>query len=155
MPSLFDAVVKTTNISKALQATWGGLSDGAGTVWSQFGTVGRWTFLQNFSSLGLTVWEWRCSEDWEERVTASTGLLITLLVRRLDNIHGCVCWHQQTNDKWYSTYITLYQTIVFTLQWCIDVTFVYTFTPLFAETFTENCTQFFYCPTWRVIWKGG
>ena len=24
---------------------------------------GRWTFSQNFSSLALTVWEWRCSED--------------------------------------------------------------------------------------------
>ena len=34
VPSLFDAVVKTTKISKALQATRGGPSDGAGTVWS-------------------------------------------------------------------------------------------------------------------------
>ena len=24
---------------------------------------GRWTFSQNFSSLALTVWEWRCLED--------------------------------------------------------------------------------------------
>ena len=24
---------------------------------------GRWTYPQNFSSLALTVWEWRCSED--------------------------------------------------------------------------------------------
>ena len=39
VPSLVDAVVKTTKISKALQATLGGPSDGAGTVWSQFGTV--------------------------------------------------------------------------------------------------------------------
>ena len=36
---LLDAVVKTTKISRTLQATRGGLSDGAGTVWFQFGTV--------------------------------------------------------------------------------------------------------------------
>ena len=33
-------VVKKTKVSKALQATQAGPSDGAGTVWSQFGTVG-------------------------------------------------------------------------------------------------------------------
>ena len=34
VPSLLDAVVKTTKISKALQATWGGPLDSAGTVCS-------------------------------------------------------------------------------------------------------------------------
>ena len=32
VPSLFDAIVKTTKISKALQATRGGPSDGGGNV---------------------------------------------------------------------------------------------------------------------------
>ena len=39
VPSLLDAIVKTTKVSKALQATRGSPSDSAGTVWSQFGTV--------------------------------------------------------------------------------------------------------------------
>ena len=37
--SLLDAVVKTTKISRTLQATRGSPSDGAGPVWFQFGTV--------------------------------------------------------------------------------------------------------------------
>ena len=39
MPSLLDVVVKTTKISRSVQATRVGPSDGAGTVWFQFGTV--------------------------------------------------------------------------------------------------------------------
>ena len=31
-------------------------------MWHRTGG-GRWTFSQTFSSLALTVWEWRCSED--------------------------------------------------------------------------------------------
>ena len=30
---------------------------------------GRWTFFQNGISLALTVWEWKCFEDFEELVT--------------------------------------------------------------------------------------
>ena len=39
MPSLLDAVLKTTKISKALRATRAGPSDGAGAVWTQFARV--------------------------------------------------------------------------------------------------------------------
>ena len=45
MPSLLDVEVKRTKISKTLQATRGGPSDGAGTVWSQFGTVDTQSWL--------------------------------------------------------------------------------------------------------------
>ena len=41
VPSLLDAVLKTTKISKALQAIRAGPSDGAGTVSSQFARVQR------------------------------------------------------------------------------------------------------------------
>ena len=39
VPSHLNAVVNTAKISKALQATRAGPSDGAGTVWSQFARV--------------------------------------------------------------------------------------------------------------------
>ena len=36
---------------------------------------GRWTFSQQVSSLALTVWEWRCFKDLEEK-DDSVGFLI-------------------------------------------------------------------------------
>ena len=60
---LLDAVVKTTKISKALQATRGGPSDGAGTVWSQFGTVA--------SNHGLTLGQY---------LGCATARVVTILV---------------------------------------------------------------------------
>ena len=41
MPSLLDAVVRTTKISKALKATRAGPSDGADILWSHFARVVR------------------------------------------------------------------------------------------------------------------
>ena len=39
-------------------------------------SVGRWTFSPNFSSLALTVWEWRCVKDILSRYQWSSNYLI-------------------------------------------------------------------------------
>ena len=57
VPSLLDAVMKTTKISKALQATRGGPADGSGTVWSYFGTVAGYGPHQR-SHEGDHQWVW-------------------------------------------------------------------------------------------------
>ena len=46
-----------------------------------------WTFSQNLSSLSLTVWEWRCSEDLEEKGD-SLNKLISFWQSCLENSNG-------------------------------------------------------------------
>ena len=75
MPSHLDAVVKTTKISRALQATWGGPSHGDGTVWSQFGTVTSFCKLQNvlildWKNIGFMLFQkiFFFSEIWSKKL---------------------------------------------------------------------------------------
>ena len=50
-------------------------------IW-QMTCGGRQTFSQNFSSLPLTIWEWRCSEDFStnDHWPATPGLLLTVIL---------------------------------------------------------------------------
>ena len=50
----------TREMLHVTQDTWNVTCD----TWHLTGG-GRWTFYQNFSSLAPTVWEWRCSEDFQ------------------------------------------------------------------------------------------